>query len=104
MTVLGHIWAEARGAFFDRDLADQAALDQSAERIVNGGEGNLGKAPFSTGKDLLGGRMVVTFRHNAEYVISLPRVAQSAPLQPLHEAVKILTCRLNERFDGRTIT
>ena len=83
MAVVPHVRAKPGGAAIQHHLADEAALHQHAEAIVNRREGNLRHAFSRALKNLLGGGMIVTMRDCVEYLLPLPSQTQATRREAL---------------------
>lgn len=87
MPVFAHVRAEAHGGAVENDLADEAAFDEDAQAVVNGGEGNFGAGLAGALEDLLGGGVVVAVGQDIEHLLALPRHAQPAGGQAAGKAL-----------------
>lgn len=82
MAMFPHVGTEAGGAFLQGHLADEAALDQGAEGIVNRGKGNFGHSLLRTAEYFLGGGVVMAFSDHFENLLPLPGQTKSARREP----------------------
>ena len=86
MPMFAHVRAEANAGAIEDDLADEAAFDEDAEAVVNGGEGNFGVGFFGALEDLFGRRVVMAFDDDVEDLLALAGHFQTAGGQALRQS------------------
>ena len=69
--MLAHVRTKTGWSTVERHLFDQAALHQNAQTIIDRGERNLRHSPFRPLENLFSSGVIVTFRDDFEYSLSL---------------------------------
>src|SRR4051812_40143986 len=88
--MLAHIGTKTHGRAIENHLANQAALDEDAQAVVNGGEGNDGIRFFGALENLFGGGMIMALGDDLEDLLALTRHFQTAGCQPLGQTFMCL--------------
>lgn len=91
MAVLLHVGAVAGGGAVEVDVADEAALDQGVEAIVNCGHGDVRHALFGAQEDVLHPGMIALLEEHVVHVLPLRRETEAAIGEPLIQAVARFT-------------
>jgi hypothetical protein len=86
VVVAVEVGAVAGGAAFVVDLADEAALGEGIEAIVDGSDGDLGHGIFGADEDILGGRVVVVVEEGEVDEAALGGKAEAGTGEALVEA------------------
>jgi hypothetical protein len=100
MTMFAHVRTKTGRAFFERYLANEAALNKHAQAIIDCGKRHFRKAHFGPLKNFLGSRMVVAVRHYLKNLAALPGVTQAASGEPLDETSRLSLWTGNGRVDN----
>jgi len=83
MAMFAHVRAKTGRAAFERNLANDTALHQRVQAIVNCGHGNIGHGPLGAHKNGLGRGMIPLGQQNLVHLLALRRKPKAAGRQAL---------------------
>lgn len=91
VAVLLHVGTITRGGAVEIHVADEAALDQGVEAIVNRGHRDVRHALFGAQEDVLHPGMIALVEEHVVHVLPLRRETEAAIGEPLIQAVARFT-------------
>ena len=87
MAMLLHVRAITRGRALEVHMADEPALDEGIEAIINRGHGDIRHPLFSADEYVFGRRMIPLLQQHIIDMLALRRKTKAARGQPLVKAV-----------------
>ena len=83
MAMFAHVRAKTGRAAFERNLANDAALHQRVQAIIDCSHGNIGHGPLGAHKNGLGRGMIPLCEQNLVHLLALRRKTEATSGQPL---------------------
>jgi len=87
MAMLLHVRAEPRRSAFQLDLADEAALHERVEAVIDRCMGNFRHRLFCADENFLRRRMIALVHDHVINVLALRRETETAGAQPLGQVM-----------------